>query len=1037
MLNDIIRLLGMANPQLSKSWTFDGDSNANNLPTLGDDKFTLSTAGTDEWIAPCACVVTRDKIHSLLQLPDGSTPSAGVVAQLPPQVYLAITRLYGNLVEGKDGNDAAKPLRPVPMYFLYTDITETGSGFQPGLFSAADKLNIRGSLTIHDEEGIVIDPLSVANVFDTFLQTHATIEHKPLNSTAGNPISPFTAQNLRQLFQLSQTGTDQQKIYFTDIYNAPVSADAFGNITLVSGSLFTMNAGSTLTKKSGAETLLQVAVSTHGIFADSLAYPTKTATLKHDFIRVKTVNWKEHLPGKTPDDEPTKINSVQPEIRDNEVIDFCFTGNECLGHVNNIVGGAAEEESLVSCDVQTDFALPPLPDGSGNHTWPGFSQGITTDSTTIGAGLESSLTKTAHFITDPATKNTDVYFEISGPLLKNGWAVRVLHRVLNPDASETRGHGAGTIVKNNKAAFRIKDPLGLNKPFAASVTIPPNAMLFVDMIIVNAATPKAQSRRFGNIATKIAAPAPLSATEAASLLGGSNDLSSVANIGVAPSGFLGVKTSVKPISVISDVKAFILASGTAPGVTPVQSPALPTQSRLEGIAVSKTGTNWSAMLSGLRMLKESRENFLVVGNPGSPGGADNHTTGLITSGGRLAYDLARAALRRTRFLSDRMKQLISNNNYALPALPAAANRNVIAAVLQTISPKAESPRLEEFQQSLSNLPTTAEQLANQLNQLVSSNTKPAWLPDALKDQFKTALTGITINTGNSQLALEELKREYVSSVFGRRDSLHAVTTAIKNARHFIYIESSFFGSTKYPAQPTDDPPEDDLVEVIKSQLDAKPGLKVILCLGQEIPFNRGYDNFAKLHRANRSEAYARLLGDFNATTQLFQREPQIVAFHPLGFPGRPVKINTQAIIVDDVWAIMGTSNFSRRGFFFDGSSDIVFCDKRLKNGKSISIMNLRRNLMLQYLRTDKEANELPVSNKVLLQNGRSAFDMLKALVDGGGAAMIRKMETAEPGDIAATELAALKALADPDEKTFDQPTAVLTTWLASLSTVPE
>jgi phosphatidylserine/phosphatidylglycerophosphate/cardiolipin synthase-like enzyme len=143
------------------------------------------------------------------------------------------------------------------------------------------------------------------------------------------------------------------------------------------------------------------------------------------------------------------------------------------------------------------------------------------------------------------------------------------------------------------------------------------------------------------------------------------------------------------------------------------------------------------------------------------------------------------------------------------------------------------------------------------------------------------------------------------------------------------------------------------------------------------------------------------------------------------------------MIVDDVWAIMGSSNFSRRGFFFDGSTDLVFCDRRLKNGKSLSVTNLRRNLMLQYIRSGKGTNDLPVSNKVLLQNGRSAFDMLKALVDGGGAAMIRKMETTDLSAIETGQLDALKNLADPDHKTFDQPMAVLSTWLSALDTVPE
>ena len=110
---------------------------------------------------------------------------------------------------------------------------------------------------------------------------------------------------------------------------------------------------------------------------------------------------------------------------------------------------------------------------------------------------------------------------------------------------------AGTIVKNNIAAFRIKDPLDINRPFTSGITPPANPKLIVDMIIVNGASPSVQSRRIGNIVASINPASALSSEEQANLLTGTNTLNSAVNRGISPAGFLGVKTSPNPISLIT------------------------------------------------------------------------------------------------------------------------------------------------------------------------------------------------------------------------------------------------------------------------------------------------------------------------------------------------------------------------------------------------------------------------------------------------------------------------------------------------------
>jgi hypothetical protein len=1050
MINDIIQLLGIACPQLSKSWTINGESTPDTLPIVDPDGFTLSLTG-DEWAAPFAGILTIDQHHTLIRLPNGDTPENGVVLQLTPHVYLALSRLYASILEGKSNTD--RPDRPVPRYLFYDSAGKVshanGSGPSPGLFLPGNPLLMNGKCTIHDEEGIVIDPVAVANAFDVFLQTHWSLESKPVGSDqpAGSTAPPFTQPNSRQLNHIAQTGSDEKRIYITDIYNKrfDITPFPFVNLNNAGGTngLFNINnSANPVNKDAGVDALIQLALSTNGLFADTLTYPALTSgiSLKRDFIRVKAVNWRIHLLGDIPDTEEIKVKNVLPLIRDNELINFTFTGNECLGEVGRILSAGSVEQMAVSVDIRNDFEIPPVPNGSDNHLWPQFSQGITGNTEVISASLEQNITRSAHFLTDAANNNTDVYFEIGNEpgsnLLKDGWAVRVFHRIFHNDGTETRGNGAGTIVRNGIAAFRLRDPLGINRPFS-TVTPPDDALLIVDMVIVNSSNP-VQSRRFGNIITTIGTPSALSAEEQSNLLTGSNTLTAIDNRGIATGGFLGVSTSTNPVSVISNIAAFILASGTQDDSQPRTSPKLPTQSRLEGLVTSKSGNNWAAFSGGLRLIKDGRENFLTLGNPGSPGGEDTHTVGLTTGNGRLSYDLARMSLRRTRNISIRLSRLVNNNNYFLPSQPAATGRTFIASVLQNISKKTESPAFSQHQNNMDNLPNIAADFATHIQQLTgASDTRPPWLPEAIKDQMRTAMTG-TNTASDHQLAFEELRREYANSLFGRRDSFYAIKNAFESANEFIYIESSFFGPTKYRENPTDDTfPDDDLIEVLVKRLKANKGLKIIICVAKEVPFNRGYENIARFHRKNRHDAMLRLLGDQDTTTHRFERENQIVAFHPVAFPGRPMKINTQIIIVDDVWAVIGTSSISQRGLFFDGSTDVVFCDKQLTRGKSSSVSRLRRDLMLQYLRQDNRLPGLPSSVKIFLNNGIKTFEMLKELLHGGGGSMIEPFVAEELTDITTNELEALKNLADPDGTTFFQTPAVLNTWLAALSTVPE
>src|SRR6266487_4452651 len=104
---------------------------------------------------------------------------------------------------------------------------------------------------------------------------------------------------------------------------------------------------------------------------------------------------------------------------------------------------------------------------------------------------------------------------------------------------------------------------------------------------------------------------------------------------------------------------------------------------------------------------------------------------------------------------------------------------------------------------------------------------------------------------------------------------------------------------------------------------------------------------------------------------------RVVAFHPVGFPGRPSRLESTVVIVDDVWALVGSSTFRRRGLTFDGGSGLVFTDTDLVNGRSPAIANVRRQLMATRLGVRAaETNDfgtMPDPNFVRLSDGIEAF----------------------------------------------------------------
>ncbi|MCD0449351.1 hypothetical protein LO762_09135 [Actinocorallia sp. API 0066] len=126
-------------------------------------------------------------------------------------------------------------------------------------------------------------------------------------------------------------------------------------------------------------------------------------------------------------------------------------------------------------------------------------------------------------------------------------------------------------------------------------------------------------------------------------------------------------------------------------------------------------------------------------------------------------------------------------------------------------------------------------------------------------------------------------------------------------------------------------------------------------------------------------------------------------------PGRPSRIETTTVIVDDVWALVGTSTFRRRGLTFDGSTDLALTDTVLEEGACPSLRDFRRTLLATRLGIPPLSGALADPRHVRLADGAEMVPLIRDQLLAGEQS---RVEPLWPGTRRAAALP--QDLADPD-----------------------
>lgn len=985
--------LGLAVPNLSSGWA-DAD------PAAGDvDNANLRLTLTNP----------RAPFRGVLEIT--ATPSQwSDVTGAPLTQPAAVFKLHPEAARRLAVLVAARlgaPLqRPVPVAMLVHGVTVPATPQTVAWFLAGDALGFAGphAVSFHDARGLPIDPLAVAALFLDLIGFRPALNFGGagmpaiaaaggLNGIVARATTPVRVHVIDPHGRAYVPTRDAARLKLIDAGNA-----AQGQVP--DGALIALPAGQSLGRSAADNTADDAANDGAGngrplrwgwALNDTLdrnprAAPTLPAgvVLATQFFRAMAVDLDWHLLGNRsagplagiPGDDDTVPDFALPRVRAAVPgFDYLMDGCDVLGSASQMAtgfppAGADVLALLASPAIDSALPLPPGPGAAGH--WPAFpgpnpGGGLppTADAT---QGLAANFRAPA----DATDARLDVIVTIAADVVPPGTHVRVFPRrfveitaISGEQPSFVRGDGgAGIAQAGQPTRVLLVNPFNL----AAAAPLPAPAILAVDVV----ATARNGQRRLHSAVDLTINTTTQAFVDNIADFGGNALLNTPAFTALmsafgatatAPASLFGLPPTATPGGSPGNIVDLVrsLANETT---APRQGPRLPTQGRFETVFALGTAPAagqplaWQAVLSGARWTMESRSAAPELGDPGNPPGPDLHAAG-VRVGGQLAYDLALHAIKRTQPIipmsagTPGWMVMTGGDNWADPAPDAAGT--VSGVMLETIAPFCDSPEL-----SFVPVPQPTDTIQNLINGLASDLGVPP----------------PTINFANEDRLRRQLQREIVTAKNGQRDALWSLRRALGQARGFIYIESPIFGRT---ARPSGAPlaHELDLVEVLRAGLQNNPRLKIAICVPKMPDFLESKSNWVRAALAQRKQAVETL------TTQDRQR---VAAFHPIGFPGRSSVIRSTVVIVDDVYALVGTSHFRRRGMTFDGGCDIASMDRSLNGrGTSTAIARFRQELMANKLGVPIPTG--PMNSSALwtrLAEPDSAFDVLADLLAVGG-----------------------------------------------------
>jgi hypothetical protein len=883
-------------------------------------------------------------------------------------------------------------------------------------------------ISFHDPRGLIICPVAVAALFADLITGLPGLRYAKATGAPGDaggltPISALASGNLMQFADLH--GNLYRTTLAANFLNVVTPGAPPANTAVDHGNGYALlTAGQTVAADAGDGGRLRFGYATRGtlsrtplalpVLPAALAAPpfagTAAPQLPRQFLRVVVVDADWHLLGNRlattrntiPGDDANTPTDILPPVRDRIAINYTVDGLNTLAAIDGVLArfAAAGSGMVMACSPAfSAVGLPPLPAPGSSVGWPAFPAAAGAPGM-IG-NVSPATGATAQWLPLPSA---DVLLTLPAVATPKDAHVRVYTRrfveieSIANQPSFVRGDGGAALADGvTPLQILLINPLalGAGDPHPAA-----GAALDFDIVI----TPRAGKRRLWSGIRIVLTNGGIPVINA---FGGTDRLPLI-----PPSmqGWCAVPLFGLPRTIVPAGGATLatISRGLASEGVPRTGPRLPLMARFDtvvaagipDVAASNGALSWQAVVTGARWMPESRSAAHALGNPGNPAGPDVHAAGASVSGA-LAYDFAWHALRRAKppipfpgapALLDGWLIFGAGNNMNEPATPAsdvAPDAGTgIGAALHTVAGICENPELSLAPESAFTNPTAVQDIVN----FISNAINPGGTPP-------------TINLANGERLLAQVRREYFVPKHGRRDALWSLRRALAEARELIYIEGAQFARTAVAGAPQKHAL--DLAQVIIDRMIAHKGLRVVVVLPRETDFAQtpppmNFETFVQQALAARK--------DLVAAFPLALRE-RLAVFHPVGFPGRYTAVRSSVIVVDDVYSLVGTSHFRRRGMTFDGAADLASFDRVIEEGYSKKLRDFRRALMATRLGIPMASGPVNASAQwVALAQPRSAFGVVRDVLEQGGSGNIKPLWEGNNPDVLPASLDA----ADPD-----------------------
>ncbi|HEY7372272.1 MAG TPA: hypothetical protein VIF57_08950 [Polyangia bacterium] len=382
-------------------------------------------------------------------------------------------------------------------------------------------------------------------------------------------------------------------------------------------------------------------------------------------------------------------------------------------------------------------------------------------------------------------------------------------------------------------------------------------------------------------------------------------------------------------------------------------PSMPyaTQDRFEVVASWEQGGDSHAVVGAAPLLSRSHELLPHdAGHPGSAAGVETHGTGVRLQGPAAAL-AAEYVIDRTAGLVDTVPSALQQTMGDIwvrsePALAIEAALHVPPALAPTTTtPRRWAAVLKTNAVGMEGLP-----LAGSLAYHPPGGATPLYPLSAVTNQFVTWLNGlnnipnvnnlgtqvkniIDSNVGNTDQAVRALDRRIKTAAEGVREVAFSLKDAFRRAQDLIYIETPAIGDRGHG--PTGD--RLALFDFLKQQLTEKPWLHLVVAVAAQMP-----PGLPKALIAVRDDEMFTLLDGLRKDPAL---ENRVAYFAPGAGAGRSLRLASTSVIVDDVFALTGTTHLWRRGLTFDSSLAAAVFDERLVDGRPQEIRRFRRALL--------------------------------------------------------------------------------------------